>query len=244
MADAHDDLVRDLLVLGRSVPQEPASLAPAVMARLAAAPAPRRTPLSLLGSGRRRVAVVVVALVLGLLAAPPVRAALAEWFGFKGVLVERGEPAPGVPADPPSVTGDLSPTDAAGRVDFDLWVPARLGEPEGVEVSADERVVSMSWTDPRLGRLRLDQFSGEYDWTFAKRSPHVRYVSVADRDAIWFDVPHDVVMLGEDNVPRTSSARLAGHTLIWFVGDTTLRLEGDLTATQATRVAESISPVP
>ena len=52
-----------------------------------------------------------------------------------------------------------------------------------------------------------------------------------------------VVMLGEDNVPRTSSARLAGHTLIWFAGDTTLRLEGDLTATQAARVAESISPV-
>ena len=49
------------------------------------------------GSRRRRIALVVAAVLLALLATPPVRAAVADWFGFGGVLVERGSPGTAPP---------------------------------------------------------------------------------------------------------------------------------------------------
>jgi hypothetical protein len=52
-----------------------------------------------------------------------------------------------------------------------------------------------------------------------------------------------VVLLDPDGSRRTETARLAGHTLIWPRGDTTLRLEGDLTLEEAVRIAESAMPV-
>ena len=109
MADGtHDDLVRDLASLGRGIARAAPSdrLAAAVMDRVAALPPPHGRPApglgrgdsvrtrvaTTVGTGRRRIALVVAAVVLALLAAPPVRAAVADWFGFGGVLVERAMP--------------------------------------------------------------------------------------------------------------------------------------------------------
>jgi hypothetical protein len=41
---------------------------------------------------------------------------------------------------------------------------------------------------------------------------------------------------------RSAAARLAGHTLIWPAGPTTLRLEGHLTLGRAVEIAESAVP--
>ena len=94
-----DRLVADLTHLGHDIPVTPPSptLATAVLARVAAlpVPAPSRTPwygdlVDLAVGWRRRIAVAVVALLVALLATPPVRAAVADWFGFAGVIVQRG----------------------------------------------------------------------------------------------------------------------------------------------------------
>ena len=106
----YDDLVRDLATLGRGIdpPAPSEGLTTAVMDRVAALPAPDRPAnawtrmwrqagrrvADSVESRRRRVALVVVAVLLALLATPPVRAAVADWFGFGGVLVERGSPGP------------------------------------------------------------------------------------------------------------------------------------------------------
>ena len=42
---------------------------------------------------QRRAGVAVIALLVALLATPPVRAAVADWFGFAGVIVQRGPSA-------------------------------------------------------------------------------------------------------------------------------------------------------
>jgi hypothetical protein len=110
-----------------------------------------------------------------------------------------------------------------------------------VDVSDDRVIVSMSWSTPE-GLVRLDQFDGRLDFTMAKTSPGVRYAAVGDTDALWFERQHDVVILDEEGNQRTESARLAGHTLIWPVGDITLRLEGDLTLTRAVEIGESAAP--
>ena len=249
--DTYDDLVSDLVALGRGIdlPAPRAGLTTAVMDRLAAVPAP--TPPRSAWTRPRRVALVVAAALFALLATPPVRAAVADWFGFGRVVVETGRPGPGTAPPPPAVTQDRSVTDAAAAVDFTVLVPEELGVPDGVEVSPDRRLVSMSWSSPEDGpedgpedsRVRLDQFDAEVDYSIVKRTPDVVYTSVDGSDALWFVRPHELVLLEPDGSRRAESARLAGHTLVWLTNDTTLRLEGDLSLERAIEIAESSVPV-
>lgn len=252
--DAYDAQIRDLVVLGRSIDPSPSAVlvTESVMARVAALPEPTRASRfrRLLGTTARwleprgrRAAVTAVAVVMALLATPPVRAAVADWLGFGGVIVEPGSPAPGPAPPPPEVPGGPSVAQAASTVGFTLWVPSELGTPHGLEVSSDRRIVSMTWSDTGDGVIRLDQFDGRLDYTIAKRSPGVRFVPVAGNDALWFEEPHEVALLEPDGSRRTETARLAGHTLIWQADHTTLRIEGDVTLQRATDIAESAVPM-
>ena len=251
-----DALAAELVALGRALPRpEPAPrLVRAVTARLADAAVPvTSTPLDRLRAGaadtfvrrRRQTVVVVTALLLALVAAPPVRAAVANWFSFAGIIV-RDDPTPsGSPASPPpTVAATTTLGDAKKLVAFAPLVPAALGPPQGVEVSADRRVLSMSWTDSADGVLRLDQFDGRLDFGFAKTTPGVQFTDVAGSSALWFDQPHDIVVLNRDGTSRTETARRAGHTLVWEHGGTTLRLEGDVSLARAVEIAESVAPAP
>jgi hypothetical protein len=141
------------------------------------------------------------------------------------------------------VTQHESVAQAAAAVGFPISLPRDLGAPDGVQVAPDRRVVSMSWTSGRDGDLRLDQFDASLDFSMLKRTPRVEFTQVDGSDAMWFEEPHEVVLLAPDGSRRTESARLAGHTLIWLKGDTTLRLEGDVTLERAIQIAESTMPV-
>jgi hypothetical protein len=239
----YDDLARDLAALGRAVdvPSPGPGLATAVLERLSDAPAARVSPA---WPRRRLVALAVGAVLLALLATPPVRAAVADWFGFGGVRVERGDaPAPTTGLTPPTASSDVSLAEAAARVGFTVSVPDALGEPDGVEVSPDRRIVSMSWTADEEGVLRLDQFDAKLDFSVLKTAPDVFYAAVNGTDALWFEEPHEVALLEPDGTTVTHSARLAGHTLIWQEGGVTLRLEGDIELSRAVEIAESAVPV-
>jgi hypothetical protein len=168
-----------------------------------------------------------------------VRAAVVNWFGFGGVRVERGSSGPSGAPPPPDVAQDWSVSEAAVAVDFTLSVPEELGDPGGVEVSPDRRLVSMSLATDEDGVVRLDQFDARFDFSVLKRAPGVFYAAVGGTDALWFEEPHEVVLLEPDGSRRTESARLAGHTLIWLDDVTTLRLEGDLSLERAVEIAES-----
>ena len=119
----YDDLARDLAALGRAVdvPAPGPGLASAVLERLDDAPAARMAPAR---PRRRLVALAVGAVLLALLATPPVRAAVADWFGFGGVRVERGgTPAPTV--DPTRPTRPSRPDAAPGGTRRFLRRPRR-----------------------------------------------------------------------------------------------------------------------
>ena len=250
----HDLLVRDLTRLARDLPpaRPTAGLATGVLERVRTQPTPVPRPptpwstvwsrcVSWLQPWRRRVAVAVLALLVALLATPPVRAAVSDWFGFAGVIVQRGPAATEDAPPPPGVEDAMTVAEAAELVGFTPLLPGELGEPSAVDVSADRTIVSMTWAGAD-GPVRLDQFDGRLDYRIAKTSPGVRYAAVAGTDALWFDRPHEVVLLDDEGEPRTESARLAGHTLIWPVGDLTMRLEGDLSLSRAVEVASSAVP--
>jgi hypothetical protein len=252
----HDALAAELVTLGRALPRpEPAArLVRGVTARLADAGPPRAsTPLDRLQARaadtfvrrRRQAAVVVTAVLLALLAAPPVRAAVADWFGFAGIMVRDNEsPSGSTASPPPSVAATTTLAGAKTLVAFDPVVPAALGPPDGVEVSADRRVLSMSWADGDDGAVRVDQFDARLDYTFAKTAPDVRFTEVGGSSALWFEAPHEVVLLNADGTRRFETARLAGHTLVWEHGNTTVRLEADVSLGRAVVIARSVTPVP
>ena len=54
-------------------------------------------------------------------------------------------------------------------------IPTAFGSPQGVQVSTDRRLLSMSWTDADAGPVRLDQFDGRLDYAFAKTAPGVEF---------------------------------------------------------------------
>ena len=177
----HDTLVDDLALLGRAitVPSPSAGLATAVQQRVATLPHADLDRPGPCGSGvsgdrgsrwRGRVAVAGVALLVALLATPPVRAAVADWFGFAGVIVQRGPDRAEDAPPPPAVDDEMTVAEAAGLVDFVPQVPAELGEPDAVDVSDDRVIVSMSWSTAD-GVVRLDQFDGRLDFGIAKTSP-------------------------------------------------------------------------
>ncbi|MPY78881.1 MAG: hypothetical protein GEV04_10345 [Actinophytocola sp.] len=252
---ADDAVARDLRALGDELTVDAPSdeLTEAMMARVANEPIPR--PMSrasaVVGNcarwlrNRKRAAATALAgvLIAGALT-PPVRAAVVEWFDFAGVVVRPdSNPPPGGAPPPPDAGSALSLGDAAALVGFAPVVPDELGAADGIEVSDDRVVLSMTWRLDGHGVVRLDQFDGSLAPVFAKLAHDASYVTVGGNDALWFPSPHEVVVLAPDGTERTETARLAGRTLIWQRAGVTLRLEGTFDRARAIGVAESMTPI-
>ncbi|TDE15079.1 hypothetical protein [Jiangella asiatica] len=221
-------LTAELRDLGASLEvhgPDPAAVAVAVLDRIAteeAAPA-ARVPRRRL---RARLAAVAVALLVALVLTPPVRAAVGEWLGFGGVVVRPGPSQPSASA-PPTASG-LTLAQARELVAFEPLQPARLGPPTGVEVSADARLLTMTWGDG-AGTVRLDQFDGEPSPMFVKTAllgETAVSIPVGDTTVWWFSEPHDLRMLDGDGREQAHLTRVAGPTLVWVVDGVSLRLEG------------------
>lgn len=241
-------LADELRALGRelaSLETPPADrVATAVMERLAGEPLPvgpsRWTRLS--GWLRQRARTVLAALLVllaGLALAPPVRAAVADFFDFGGVRVRPG-PAISSAPPPPSVPARMTLAEAERLVGFKPAVPRRLGQPDGIEVSADHRIVSMTWRNGPDGPVRIDQFDGRLASGFIKMvHESAQHTLVSYEVALWFPRPHQLVLLDEKGDERIEAARPAGPTLVWQTSGTTLRLEGIRFLKTAVEVAET-----
>lgn len=213
--DVHGDL--EAAVLAR-ITQEPATSRPRRLGRWLGG-----LLLALLGVGA---------------VATPVGASLLDWFGFHGVTVIEGQGTPTDEPTVPAVPAGTSLERAAERVGFTPLVPAELGAPDGVRVSADDRVVSLSWgSGPDT--VRLDQFEGTVDPLFWKTVTDATFLSIEVGDALWVPRPHHVGVVADDGSRRRLAPRLAAQTLVWPQGDLTLRLEGDHSLERAIEIADS-----
>jgi hypothetical protein len=240
MDDALDRELRTLALTLDDLGPAPDAVATAVLRRLDAEPAAapahpaRRVPV------RRRLAVAAVAIILALGLTPPVRAAVGEWLGIGAVAVRPGPSQPSAEA-PPTASAGLSLGAAAELSGLTPAVPPVLGPPDGVEVSADHRILSLTWGDGP-GTLRLDQFADAISPVYVKTAvigATATRLTVAGNDAWWFGAPHNLVLLDPDGSERTESARVAGPTLVWVDGDgVTFRLEG-AGRDRAVEIAES-----
>ncbi|WP_121252176.1 hypothetical protein [Nocardioides ferulae] len=228
LATALRELARDL-----RTPAPGPGLVDEVLGRVAA-PGPA-------GSRRRArwLAPVVAVLLATGLGVSPVGAKVAEWLDFAGVMVRESDSGQeSGPPGTPTVPAEPTATAATGAT-FRPLVPTALGEPDGLSVGADGRLVSMSWTQ-RGRTIRIDQFDAGLDPMFWKSAPDAVLVRVAGSDALWFPSPHEVVVTPEGDGPEAYPPRLAAHTLVVPLGGLTVRLEGDLTLRRAVRIAGSL----
>ncbi|WP_371635755.1 hypothetical protein OG988_15150 [Streptomyces zaomyceticus] len=190
---------------------------------------------------------VLIVLVL----TPPVRAAVADWFGFGGVAVRydpdgRRPPAGGtVPGCPEPV-----PLAEAGRLaGFEPLIPKSLGAPDAVAVTGSaERgraVISLCWRDGAR-TVRLDEFPARLDLGFAKQvRVRPEWVDLPDgAQGYWFAAPHLLTFPMTDGTGSawTHEVRTAGPTLLWTRNGSalTFRLEGIPDREEARRAAESV----
>jgi hypothetical protein len=237
---------------------EPPDVAAAVGARLRSAHATERTRLR---SGwspsttRRLLAVaaaVLLVLVIVAAAVPRTRHAVADRLGLRGVevrVVPTTTPGTGAPTGPSTAPASVAvpagvvigrPTtlaEAAAGFDGTLLVPPDA--PTGVFVDDRTGEVNLTFGDGRL----LGQFPNAVPLFEKLLDPaaETTAVTVDGGRGLWIAGPaHVFVELGERGTEARS--RLAGPTLIWEHGDTTLRLEGVPTLDEALAVATSLRP--
>lgn len=199
---------------------------------------------------RRALAAALSGLLVILVLTPPVRAAVADWFGFGGVAARvdptvspAGSPADGAPPCTDGA-GPLSVREAAARAGFGPLLPSALGEPVGASVSADRRILSVCWRSDGGRTIRIDEFRATLVPVFYKTIA-VPWESVpvhGQGSAVWFGEPHELRMLLEDpdGKPYEPVVRTAGPTLVWQEhAELTLRLEGVPSQSRAREIADS-----
>lgn len=243
----------ELRELGRELDvPPPASPAAAVRQRLEGPavrrphPAPRGTGILRRWRPAWRAALIVVAVLAVLLAATPQgRAVVAHVLRFAGVeLQQEPGPAPS-PQSGASLPGErrMSLAEARQHVSFPILVPAALGRPSEVVVSDGGRVASLIYRRTPYGLVRMDEFAGHLDPVFFQKFIHVGDVTVVrvnGRKGMWVKGPHVLMYVTRDGTPAVASARLTtGNTLIWGNRQVALRLEGNLSKTEALAIAGS-----
>jgi hypothetical protein len=210
----------------------------------------------------RSLTVTLCGLLAVLALTPPVRAAVLDWFDFGGVEVRydpSAVPSPG--AEVPGCGRSVSLTQAERRAGFEPLVPAALGTPDVVTVTAEPQgrfLVSLCWRE-RGETIRLDEYPARLDIGFAKTvREQPEWLSLtgdssdpggAHDTALWFPRPHllSFWLVDAGGSRHTRKERTAGPTLLWMHGsdvldlpDVTLRLEGVASKVRALEIAKSV----
>lgn len=207
---------------------------------------------------RRSLTAALCGLLTVLVLTPPVRAQVADWFGFGGVEVRydpSAVPTPG--AEVPGCGRTVSLAQAGQRAGFAPLVPEGLGPPDSVTVTGQPHgrfLISLCWREQ--GRtIRLDEYRARLDTSFTKRvREQPAWVALRGdpesggdvKDwALWFPRPHllNFWLVDPDGDRFTREERTAGPTLLWTAsgedGVVTLRLEGVASKARAVEIARS-----
>jgi hypothetical protein len=228
----------------------------ALAVRECLAPTPR------VPTARRRqlgwAALLLLALLIGLMAVPGVRAAVlrALRLGAVEIILEptatatqaAQTPTPGPPTPTTLVSvldlaGETTLEQAQAQVGFPIRLPAYppdLGAPDGVYVQdLGGPVVVLVWLDPtRPDRVRLSlQQLGRGALVWKLEPEALQETHVNGQRAIWTDGPY---MLETRRGDLESRRIVEGHVLVWTDGEMTYRLETDLSLDEAVKIAESL----
>jgi hypothetical protein len=237
-----------LVELGRSIEFPPTpDLAPRVREQIAAERAPRRRVTLFPARRALVVALAVLAVSVGaLMAVPGTRAAILEFFGLRGITIERVDTLPTVPkAAELNLGARVSLDRARDLADFEVVVPERLGDPDEIYFSdfPPGGMVSFVYGSAAEPRALFTQFRATVDDVFFKKveaGTDIEDVQIGGEPGFYLSGnPHVFAYVDEDGQFREETVRLVGNVLLWERGELTLRLEGDITRDEALRIARS-----
>ena len=267
------ELEARLVALGRHVAYPPTpALAATLRRRVQAGEARPAWRTRLRGSARgtgdsargRRLVIamaVLAALLLGALAAPPVRDGIAHFFHVPGVDIQSGPHAlrsssPGATASANTLGLGTATTLAAARAGagFPVRVPQSLGAPDEVYVEDGQYGTAVTLVyRPRPGLpavkpsgvgLLLTEVRGSIDHAFigkmVPQGSQVAEVSVAGHPGYWITgAPHEVLISTGQDIHQ-EALRLAGDTLVWSDGGEVWRVESGLSEDAVLAIARSL----
>ena len=177
---------------------------------------------------RRPAAIALALLVVAIgavLAVPPARTAILDWLGLRNVSVVRVDELP--PARQLSrldLGRQLSLAEARRRAPW-LLVPDDKPDSVYVSNSLPGGTVTLLWGTPSHVQLLLTE---------------VEPVGIGGAGA-WFQGRHVVMFSDRNGTFHENRGRLAASTLVWQVGDVTLRLEGRISKEEALRIGRTAS---
>ena len=190
------------------------------------------------------VAAVILVFALVTMLVPAVRDRVTAWLGIRGVTIERSQAVDSVAQLPPGVLIGDPATLEDPSIAFTPLVAAELGDPGGVFVDDAGRVTLIYDDDGTT--LLLTQFVGDLEPAILKQvgvETEVEPAIVNGEPAIWIgDGPHAVFFVDRDGNVGEDRGRLAAPTLLWEVGEITIRLEGASSRERAVEIAESVEP--
>lgn len=219
-------------------------------------PYPGTPPLSVPLEPRRAAPIprlagaLALALILVLVAVPPVRAAVGEMLRVGVVRIFQGvsesAPSPDQAMVPP---GALTVLDLPGETDlatarqavaFELRIPADLGPPDRVFLlQGAGPAVAMVWLDPNQPEVpQAALYTFPSDSVARKLMPQtVEQVQVSGQDGVWTSGAHYFELpLGGQSL----RLYVPGGVLIWTEGPLTYRLETTEPLERALEIAESL----
>lgn len=234
-----------LQALGRDLDfPDPPDVAPAVALRIAE---PARAPF-----WRRRALLVGVAAVVvavgAVLAVPPARSAILDFFGIGSAEIRIVDNLPEVEVGPLDL-GNGTTLDAVREQVPGLVEPHLdgLGDPDSVFIVgfAPGRPVTFVWGDPARPRLLMTQVRGQYHFEKLVGGNQggitlITLTEVNGEKAAWIEGEPHVVFFESDTGSGDLPGRLARNTLVWARGPITIRLEGDLSREEAERIAQAV----
>jgi hypothetical protein len=219
------------------LPAEP-DMATAVLDRLEG-----RRPFPWRRAAALAFALVVIA-VAAAFAVPQARTAILRFFHIGGETIVRVETLP--PAversEAAGLGSPLSRAKAEQTLGFRLLLPPVHGKaPERVYLLGDSlgTVFLRSHGHPVL----LSEFGSPGEIGLKKLTidqTEVQWLRVGGRDAVWIRGTHTLTYFDRELGFREQTIRIRANVLIWTRGNLTLRLEGELTRSQAISLARTI----
>jgi len=195
-------------------------------------------------SWRRPAAIALALLVVAIgavLAVPPARTAILDWLGLRNVSVVRVDELP--PARPLSrldLGRQVSLAEARRRAPW-LLVPDDKPASVYVSNSLPGGTVTLLWGTPSHVQLLLTEVEGMvYIEKIVQTGAEVEPVDIG-RAGAWFQGRHVVMFSDRNGTFHENRGRLAASTLVWQVGDVTLRLEGRISKEEALRIGRTAS---
>ena len=223
------------------------------------------------GLGFRSAAVALAVLLLAIaLAVPAVRAAAGEILRFGGIEIFRvpattaparsaSATATGRPSATPTFGTPVSLAEARARAGYPIAVPtdAALGAPDEVDVRAlRDNATQVTLVYRQRAGIPLSPFAGvsavvvylpgTFERGFLAKvagpGTQVELVTVNGTDGAWLSGQPHQLLYRTGSQTDSDELRLAGNTLVWQQGPTTVRIEAAVDQATALRIAGTMRP--